>query len=188
MIPQELITREFSTIGAADIIDLVSNQISSLCRDMNQRIIDDEMTYIIKSITTTLQGKYRNWRVIDFVNCLDNGKIGNYSAGVGTSTRITVAKLSGWMYQHNAKVMSSIINNNIKQQAAMRNSTVNMIGAKAGDEYGDAVAWKLQQRLTITYPKASPHYVRAMSKINALSLDMVVEAMSKNSVNKLITW
>jgi hypothetical protein len=70
----------------------------------------------------------------------------------------------------------------------MRNSTVNMIGAKAGDEYGDAVAWKLQQRLAISYPKASPHYVRAMSKINALSLDMVVEAMSKNSVNQLITW
>ena len=191
MIAQELITKEFSTIGAAVIIDLVSDQISSLCKDMGQKLSQDDMSHVINAVRLSLSGKYKSWRVIDFANCLENGKIGNYTSGFGSSSKVTVANISSWMYQHNAKVMSGIIASNIKQQSAMRNDTVNMMSInKAGSEYGNAMAWKLDQYMMISnsYRKGTESYQRAFAKISALTLDMVVEAMKTNNTKQLITW
>jgi hypothetical protein len=181
------LSQEIAVFNLPRLKEVVLDVISELSRDLGKKTDSSDLAYITNKISLKLFNQYKRWPLVDFLTAINRGKVGEFGKDYG----ISVANIEAWIYKHSMAVNQRIINGNIDDQAKRRKEAAEMFQRNQSNcVYGDAVAWKMEQRLLIvsSYPRTSEHYARAMSKINALTLDMVVNAMSKNNVKQLITW
>jgi hypothetical protein len=187
---QTEVSRQFSAIGQAEFDTLMIKTLTTLSMDMGKKLPPEEMAYMANRIGKTIQSKYRNWRVVDFYNCLTNGKIGNY-AGKSALPAFSVATIEAWMARHSEAVQSTIIEEQKQTAAYMRNQTATMLTQNRDPIYAEAVLWR-HAMLDSYRPKTQKikeweRYEAIKFKVCAIPFCKIVDAVRNGTTNALLT-
>ena len=187
---QEQLNRTFEKTGKADIDDIVIDAITTLSMDMGKRLPPDELAYFAKRIIATIDRRYRNWRVIDFVNCLENGKIGNYASKTAMPA-FSVATIEMWMNRHSENVQSAIIEQQKAEAARLRGITSATFTENRNPLMAEATLWRLNAIMSLSEKQGkrgifSEAYIRQKEAIIAIPFCKIVEAVKNGTTKDLL--
>lgn len=189
-IVEKYFNTDIAAIGRADQIDILTNLLDKLIRDLGKKLTDADTLYIVTSIVQTLNRRYRMWRISDLVGAFENGKIGNY----GSSYSINVATLESWLYKHhNDEVNPRIVREQIKTQSAMHRTTSAMMQGMVNNhsDLADVLLWRLKitEAIKPNIRRVSvlpPSYYDDKNKIWAIPATEIIAAIQTNTTTSLL--
>ncbi|MBN2744497.1 MAG: hypothetical protein JXR39_11450 [Marinilabiliaceae bacterium] len=187
---EQYFNTDISAIGRADQIDILTNLLDKLIRDLGKKLTDSDTLYIVTSLVQTLNRRYRMWRISDLVGAFENGKIGNY----GSSYSINVATLESWLYKHhNDEVNPRIVREQIKTQADKHRATCSMMEGMVNNhsDRADVLLWRLKvtDALKPTLNRVSvlpKSYYEQKQKLWSIPPDEVSAALRANTTAALL--
>lgn len=187
---QEQLNKTFEKTGRAEIDEIIIDAITELSMDMGKKLAASEFEYFAKRLGQTIDKRYKNWRIIDFMNCLDNGKIGTYASKVAMPA-FSVATVEMWMARHSETVQSAIIEQQKAEAAKMRGISATALSDNRNPVMAEAIMWRLNAIASIaerTGKKgiSSPEYIRQKEAINAVPFCKIVDAIKQGTAATLL--
>jgi hypothetical protein len=161
-----------SNIHKPDVRELLKEKIKELILDFGQKVEtvaeQDALIYLVNRVNDLILQKYRYWTWGDIELAMDRGKVGQYSRGTVSSSKVTVQKIETWLFHFSEE--RSRQRQNEKKTAVPEPVDKSK---QAPPEYGAALSWKMKHLKE--YPQIWDSY----------DLNRIIEHIKAGTIKKL---